>query len=84
MILTISAVGGVGVILWTLATIVICTLVFRFYGKSGLLSVLLLAGILLAKGAISHFLGRMAEWVFVGIFGALCVTIYILRRRNQG
>ena len=61
----------------------ICGLVLVFLGKRGLSQVLTFAGVLLLKDAIGHFCGELAEDIFVGLFVAVCIVIYILQRRKR-
>jgi len=65
---------------WILIVLCLCALVLKFYGKAGLKSVLVFAGILLTKDAISHFFGKTAEWIFIGLLAALAIAIYFVRR----
>jgi hypothetical protein len=67
---------------WILLAIVLLVVVAKLYGRKGVSSSIVLAGALLAKDAARHFGGIVAEWIVVGLFGILCVGIYITKRRK--
>jgi len=56
--------------------------IYKIYGKSGLWSALLLAGMLLTKDAVLHLWGPPAEYACVTLFVVAAVIIYMIRRRR--
>jgi predicted membrane-bound dolichyl-phosphate-mannose-protein mannosyltransferase len=70
-------------ILWILLALILIVLAYKLYGKSGVKSVLLLAGLLLIKDAALHVLGKTAEFIVVGLFVILAIAIYVVRRSRQ-
>ena len=68
---------------WILLTVFLVLLVFKLYGKPGVVSVMLLGGALLTKDAALHFLGKTAECIVVGLIAVIAIAIFIIRRQSQ-
>lgn len=69
--------------LWIPIALVLLLVVFRLYGRSGVVSASLFAGALLVKDAAAHFWGKLGEGLVAGAYVALAIAIYVLRRMRR-
>jgi hypothetical protein len=63
--------------------IILLLLVWKAYGRSGLESALLLAGVFLFDDLLSHFFGPIAAYAFTGVVAGVCVAIWYYRKKHD-